>query len=299
MITLWFPDAPCLGETLVRAGGMYDPKGWANRIVGKRHNRAHCEFSGTADSVSQYAFETTLQCQTTCDGKSNPVETTVIRTFNPEEQGLRPGDGYIAQTFITLSSFGSIFSAWAERECLNQAEKQCLDLSRVKDSRFKSASSGTWSMQETPSCASKGVIYSPYDSRFKLSKKSTLGGLFSSDFPKTSGSVKPARPAPCTTRITGHSCFGDCVLLQNDPGGNIPLTLMTGEPYGTDEKTLCADDLIRSIREKKPSPAAALILCREYFARQLLSSRSDGTTCAAFRADPDCSEFLKALSNQK
>jgi hypothetical protein len=267
--------------------------------VGKRPSSAHCEISGKVDSVSQYAFETNLQCQTTCEGQSNAVETTLIRTFNPEEQGLRPGDGYNAPTFITLSSFSSIFSTWAERECLNQAEKQCLELSRIKDSRFKSASSGTWSMQETPSCRSKGVIYSPYDARFKLSKKSRPGVIFSSGIARTSQMIKPVRPAPCSVRITGHSCFGDCVLLQNGPSGNIPLTLMTGEPYGTDQKIICADDLVHSIREKKPSPAAALVMCREYFARELLSSRSDGTTCAAFRADPDCSDFIKALSNQK
>jgi hypothetical protein len=74
---------------------------------------------------------------------------------------------------------------------------------------------------------------------------------------------------------------------------------MTEQPYGTEDQSICADDLVKSFREKNPSPAAAEVLCREYFARRLLYIKATGTSCAAFRTDADCSQAVRALTGAK
>ncbi len=288
-------------EPKIEAGGMYEPTAWSRRVLGQSKPASHCDFPGLSGSMAQYSFDATLQCEFTCDGKSDLVETSVTRTFNPEEQGLMPGDGHHPPSFIAPSSLGSVFSAWAERECLNHAEKQCLNLSLIKTSKFKSATSGDWSMQEIPSCSSKTLVRSPYDSRFKLVRKSQSGLLLpaKSTHPQPLPPGIHQEPSKCSTRIKGKSCFGDCVITENDSDGKVPLTLMTDHPYGTEDQNICADDLVKSYAEKKPTRAAAEILCREYFARRLLYIKSMGTSCAAFRTDADCSQVIKALTGAK
>ena len=290
----------------IEAGGMYEPKAWSQRILGTvlgPKPSAHCDFPGLSGSLSQYAFETVIRCEVSCTGNSNPVEKTVTRTFNPEEQGLMAGDGHHPPAYVMPSSLGSIVSAWAGRECLDLAEKHCSDLGSIKSSRFTSLTSGDWSITETPSCTSKSLLRSPYDSRFKLAKKTLSGFLPGTNLKSVHPQPLPPgaheEPAKCTTRISGKSCFGDCVLTENDPGGKIPLTLMTEQPYGTEDQSICADDLVKSFREKNPSPAAAEVLCREYFARRLLYIKATGTSCAAFRTDADCSQAVRALTGAK
>ena len=301
-LLLFVVSSSVKAESRIDAKGMYDPKVWSRRILGQKKLEPHCDFPGLPGSLAQYAFDASLQCEYSCEGNSNPVETALNRTFNPEEQGLMPGDGHHPPAFITPSSLGSVFSAWAERECLDHAEKQCAGLSRIQQSRFKSASSGDWSMQETPSCSSKSLIRSPYDSRFKLARKSNSKFALSIPSDKHPRPLDPGtyqKPKHCSTRITGKSCFGDCVLTENDSDGKLPLTLMTDHPYATEDQNICADDLVKSYAGKKPSGAAAEVLCREYFARRLLYIKSMGTSCAAFRTDADCSHVIKALTGAK
>lgn len=280
---------------------MYSPKVMADRILGQKKSETHCDFPGLNGSLAKYAFEASIRCEYTCEGQAAPMASTVTGTFNPEEQGLMPGDGHHPPSFITPSSLGSIFSAWAERECLNQAEKKCSDLSRIKGSRFISASSGDWSMDEVPSCSSKKIVRSPYDSKYKLARKSQTGLMLpsSSSHPQPLAPGTHQEPVDCSTKITGKACFGDCVLPESETEGKIPLTLMTDHPYATEEKSICAVDLVKSFSEKKISQAAAQVLCREYFARRLLYTKSMGTSCAAFRFDADCSQVIKALIHAK
>jgi hypothetical protein len=294
-------SVPVWAEPKIQAGGMYSPKVMADRILGQKKPESHCDFPGLNGSLAKYAFEASIKCEIACEGKADPVATTFTGTFNPEEQGLMPGDGHHPPSFITPSSLGSIFSAWAERECLNQAEKKCLDLSQIKHSRFISASSGDWKMEEAPSCSSKKILRSPYDSRFKLAQKAQTGLMLpsSSSHPQPLAPGTHQEPVKCSIRITGKSCFGDCVLLEIETEGKIPLTLMTDHPYATEEKSICADDLVKSFSGKNPSEAAARVLCREYFARRLLYTKSMGTSCAAFRFDADCSQVIKALTRAK
>lgn len=300
-IALLVISSTALAEPKIEAGGMYDPTAWSRRVLGQSKPASHCDFPGLSGSMAQYSFDATLQCEFTCAGKSDSVETSVTRTFNPEEQGLMPGDGHHPPSFIAPSSLGSVFSAWAERECLNHAEKQCMKMSLIKTSKFKSATSGDWSMQEIPSCSSKTLLRSPYDSRFKLARKSQSNLFLPSKtiHPQPLPPGTHQEPSSCSTRITGKSCFGDCVLAKNESDGKIPLTLMTDQPYGTEDKSICADDLVKSWSDKKPSRSVAEILCREHFARQLLYIKSMGTSCAAFRTDPDCSQVIKALTGAK
>ena len=102
------------------------------------------------------------------------------------------------------------------------------------------------------------MIRSPYDSRFKLARKTLSNFVLTPSVQKHLRPLDPGihqEPVHCSTRITGKSCFGDCVLTENDSDGKLPLTLMTDHPYATEDQNICADDLVKSYAGKKPSGA--------------------------------------------
>jgi hypothetical protein len=287
-------------EPTIHGTGMFEPKFFVKQKLQKKPH--HCTQGEDESSLSAHAFEVSILCSRACS--DTPGEEREFRStarFDPEEQGLMAGDGHHPPEHILPSSFGSIFSAWAERQCLDGAKSACGGLSKITQARMLKAESGNWSLTERLHCGKDApVVHSPFDKKFTLKRSSPLGiplrpSLGNPKFPKPLFPGTFKEPPLCSHRISGRSCFGDCILLDHSDHKDIPLTLMTPEASAFDDKSICADDLIKKFSSQRPSPVAAETLCREYFARQLLYTKSFGTSCAAFRTEPDCKAVVKAL----
>jgi hypothetical protein len=285
-----------IAESNLKAGGMYRPDYLVKRIKTEAKTKTHCSGATSGEGLQDTAFSVTLRCEKQCEGDAAKSEFETSRVFDPTQEGLGPGDGHQPPEFILPRSFGITLSIWAERSCLDAARLACPN-EKLRQVALKKISSGDWSLDRRPTCdPNAAVVYSPYDPRHKIERKKTLGGGLFLSPPRTTPSAQHTGKF-CRVEITGESCFGDCVLLGADEHSKVPLVLMTPESPAKEKKTVCADPLVEKHHSVQMSANEAEILCREYFFRTLVKTNAMGTSCAAFRADPDCTQVIRTLSS--
>jgi hypothetical protein len=282
--------------------GMYDPKFMYLNLHSKHPDK--CE-AKQDDSLRTHSFVVELQCAYRCKKDLLNHAVSLSRKFDPDDHGLKRGNGYVPDKIPMMTSFTTVFFNWSTQECLEEGVRQCGSIEEVKSADFKSLKSGTWSISEKPTCQqNKRVVYSPFDRRYKLNTQNP------SNDPNKSLPTSPVslvkipvgspidssnqKSNPCNFIISGTICFGDCILLDESQPYH-PITMMTKESNVTNG-AVCGDSLVQAFQGKVLSESVADSICQNFFMNSLVKSGIEGTTCSAFRGQADCKSFVKKVS---
>lgn len=255
-----------------------------------------------------------VSCEFKClDGISRMER--VRSPFIPEKLGLTPGNGSTDKN-ILWSSVGVSMKVWTQRICLEKAATGCKGVQQVLSSDLKEVESGKWKIEKFPGCHEKSITVSPFNDHAgsiralpevaKLATSKAKGKLMGentyaleleglhSDIPLGLVNVETEKTKfdakTCQKVIKGSLCFGDCVDLKDE--ANLTETLGTTEPLGSDEVFICADELVKRIKNEKLSPQMREQLCENYFWQSLLNlDYRLFRSCAALRGEIDCKGF--------
>ena len=252
----------------------------------------------------QYSFTADVECKYSCNGDKAPRAKTISKYFNPGDEGMIPGDGYDEKSSPMFASFTSLFMNWSTNVCMQAGVAACGSLEKVDSADFSSISSGTWKLSEKPTCEqNKKILYSPYDSQFKLNREGKKESLSATNNPVVIPLGvyipfdQPNEKSTCKNPIKGKVCFGDCILYdEKHPKVVTPFTLMTKEsPVFNQDESVCADSLFAAYSKLHLSKSVAEAICQNFFITTLSQPRTSGSSCAAFRGTADCSAFVASF----
>ena len=280
----------------IRPVGMYHPKNIALNLKKNKNHECDDRLKISSNDLSAYSFSSSIECKYQCKNDQRVQTVEISRYFDPQEQGLKPGDGYVTDSRILLSSFSTVFFNWTTKACIEEAIQKCGSIEKINTADFNKVTSGNWSLTEKPSCKNDRVIYSPYDEQYKLntskeSKKTEIKSVLT--IPQAEESKF------CRFPIKGKVCFGDCILFDEN-NENIkrkrPLILMDKESPGNSDYEVCGDSLLKSFKSQSMSASVADSICQNFYTNSLVKMKAEGTTCAAFRGQANCSSFIKKMS---
>lgn len=237
--------------------------------------------------------------------------------FIPEKRGLIPGNGSNDKSTI-WGSVGVSLNMWTHEICFEKAANGCNGAHQIVSQEVQQVSSGAWKINRFPGCQEKSITISPFtDSAgsvriennvskvaLPFEKKQLLEGKTNFEvqvsglnislpigkFNTDLGEPQFDKKA-CKKVITGKLCFGDCVDM-NSSGSDLQETLGTPEPLGTDEITMCADELVQRLSSENLSQQVRKGLCEAYYWNSFLKLDSRlFKSCAAIRGSLDCEQF--------
>jgi hypothetical protein len=280
--------------------GMYHP----NNVFSKPHSnhQGNCDLYHD-DSLSIHSFAVTMDCSYQCKKDSQIRSATLSRNFDPDQHGLKKGNGYSKNGRPLMTAFTSVFFNWSTQECIEEGIRQCGSIEEVSSADFKTLKSGNWSISEKPSCKQNDrVLYSPYDQRYKLEKSTSKGQSFAPSLIQipdgTLMDESNKKTTECKTKIKGTVCYGDCILFDDSkPDSSPPSTMMTRETPESSFTNLvvCGDSLVDAFKGKALSESVAESICQNFYMSTLVKAKIDGTTCSAFRGQANCKSFVKRL----
>lgn len=292
---------------VIKPIGMLSPHHIHSQIAKEAGSSANCEKS-VDNSLVEHSFTAEIECNYRCSGDKKPSFEKVSKFFNPDDEGLRQGDGYDKQKTPLMSSFTGVFVNWSTQVCLNESVVKCGSVEKVDSADFSSITSGNWKLSEKPTCEqNKKILYSPYDPQFKLNREHNkkFFSFLSNDSKKSDSPTGKYIPFPeqgkkssCKNIMKGKVCFGDCILYDDkNPKAPTPFTLMTKEsPVFDQEEWLCADALFAAYSKTALSKNVAESICQNFFIKTLSEQRAQGSSCAAYRGSADCSAFISSVS---
>jgi len=282
----------------IRPVGMYHPKAIASHLKKNKNDECVNRFKSTPDNLSMYSFSASIECQYQCKNDPGVQTVEISRYFDPEEHELKQGDGYVTQKHIHMASFSAVFFNWSTKACIEEGIRKCGSIGKVNTADFKKISSGNWSITEKPSCKNDHVVFSLFDEQFKLntSKESKQ----TATEPLLTISPQTEEKKSCRFPIKGEVCFGDCMLMEDDPenktGRQSPETWMTKESGGFSKYEVCGDSLYDSFKNQALSPSVAESICQNFYMNSLVKMKQMGTSCSAFRGKASCSGFIRKMS---
>ena len=120
----------------IRPSGMYHPKNIALKLKKDKNHECNDRFKVVPDQLSMYSFSANLECQYQCKSDQNIQNVEITNYFDPEEQGLKPGDGYTTKSRIYLASFSTVFFNWSTKACIELGIQKCGSIENVKEADF-------------------------------------------------------------------------------------------------------------------------------------------------------------------
>lgn len=249
------------------------------------------------------SISTTIQCRSVCNDNSsgNPQ---VNKTFNTSELNMSRGDGNMWASLSTTLKY------WSEEVCIEKGNEYCKTRQGLKDFEVVSVSSGDWSTTLNFTCSkTQPQVTSPFEPSLNPKRPLNLDRTFGNALSNNPVPVSSVRlfdwltynhgfnraPAPaegCGNQIKATFCYGDCITLDDR---NTQL-LASANPLGSDEISLCVDDLVSHLRERNiTSPSLIKHYCETYFLNFLKSNRTIGLSCSSSRFDIDCSSIAGLL----
>ena len=255
-------------------------------------------------------FEVALNCDYQCTGKT-AAHLDATASFMPEEQGLIEGDGGILpqRGQFMYGSLTARLSAWSREICLARAEALCGGIGSVVDARVAREKIGNQSFTVPFGCASRDqTVLNPFakGSAGKPAHCSemSLGNSLSAvaSVPDRAVANRIAQSAGsrsepgigCRHSVAVTVCYGDCMLDD----GSLPIC--PAKPMGVAEKdSFCVDALETEIQKSELRQASEAVLtaaCESYFSRLAAHRRFQGSSCNAFRGDPECAVWAHGLA---
>jgi hypothetical protein len=265
-----------------------------SQIIQKSHQCHEMPAPQNSQDLGEQGFLATITCRFSCNGEAIK-EQVVKENFQTKDQNMNRGDGAL------WAGLASTLQMWSGEICMNAAQQDCGSLKNISKFETPAISSGNWNWNEKLSCQKKASsIISPFDQSIKTDKVK-LENVTSKPLAleiKTSW-LKPRKelshtqneyvmPKDCKKQISGTFCYGDCVALD---GGPLKELLSGPESLGSDNYSLCADDLIEKIKNKNLASDVVNFYCEDYFISTLKNFNAGGWSCAAARATVDCSQL--------
>ncbi len=262
-------------------------------------------------TVNTDYFNAQITCEFQCRNNKT-VSESIKDVFEPKKLSLYEGDGSSNEK-IMWRSLGITLSTWSQELCLNKAQKKCSSLKNVEKISVKKIKSGNWSFDGKLKCSSSKTVYSPFDSQFKLDNQGLSAynpfemkfNQFESKTIKTVNNLseyigsrytekeveKWIDAKSCSKAIKVKACFGDCVW-EEGADKNWRETLSTSEPLGTDEYSICVDKILTKNSFKGLSKEVVQVKCEKIAWELIRKLEFSGASCAATRADYDCSALV-------
>lgn len=265
----------------------------------------HSSISDKETFNSRDSFIAKISCDISCsDG--NKASFGLTRDFVPNKLSLSPGDGS-SSTTILWRSLGITLNVFKKQVCFDKAQSYCKD-SSIKSFNASSIESGNWKLNQDITCKTKGVIRSPFDTKFKLNSNSESLTVTTPSYPfakiiteapineikeflsSKSEALNMQKMKGCKKVLKIDSCFGDCVF-ESDASTNTWIeTISTPEPFGEDSQSLCLDKFVDKI--KHSSRAVALFKCEKLIWEYIRTSHETGESCAAIRYNSNCADLI-------
>lgn len=242
-------------------------------------------------------FNASISCQFSCQG-SKAQEVLLNENFRTSSNYMRRGDGGL------WASLSTTLQMWSNEECMMIAQKNCGALEKIGTFSQPKISSGDWAMNDKLTCAKDApVVLSPFEKTIKTKNisnenKSTTQEMLEIKttwlIDKTYNHDKKnyQLPPECKNKISGTFCYGDCITLDEGPFKEL---LSSPKPLGEDNYTICADDLVKKLKNKNLSQDVVNFYCEDYFISNLKALNATGLTCASSRISVNCSNLKDSL----
>ena len=272
----------------------------------KRASVLNCQDSYTQGEVKEYreAFISKIDCEYKCQGQKAQSHM-IEEIFRPNELSLSPGDGS-SSTATMWRSLGITINTFKKEQCFNFAKNECENIESFK---VKSISSGNWILDKDINCSTKEVIYSPFDTKYKLQLPKNRRLSYADNTPfsfldnsvdestnKMSEFFKNQKEAQliidkkdCKKSIKVNTCFGDCVWEEKSAKNGYVETISTPNPLGEDSFSICVDNYTSKI--KASSKSVVNFKCEKFIWEFLRTSGMTGESCAALRFNHNCANL--------
>jgi hypothetical protein len=253
----------------------------------------HCKiYNPSANTSNDKGLVVQIKCSIQCESTKTTKDLTIEKTFIPELENLKPGNGSDGKN-IYWGSLGITLKGWSEEQCLIQATKECQQIENVKSMKSVSISSGKWSMTNWPQCESKERIISPFweksgaimaNETAELLLKSQPSQIFEFQLESDKKS-NILNLQNCKNIIDVNLCYGDCVDLNPSQFAE---TLATSEPLGKSSIKICADEVYEKLNATQLKPEIKKSICERKLWSKLISFPESGSSCAALRGNLSC-----------
>lgn len=283
-------------HALSQSGGMYQ-KIIQDSLSANTTTDANTCYNFSSNIDDQFAnFEGNVNCSFQCVGKDKR-SLSINKIFDTREQKMKKGDGGLWASLTTTLKY------WSEEVCLNKAKQECSKVENIKDFNVSSIQSESWSISPNQlNCdKSNGITDSPFDSKKGVSRVN-IPTLLSTTPPKSfydwrnnsnisahNNSEELQKPlASCKNILKGNFCYGDCISFEEE----MSEYLTSSEPLANDEIDICADEMLKEIKELNYSNRIGQHMCETYFLSKLKSAGVLGLSCASSRFSSNCEQLL-------